>query len=73
MANSNNQINEELEKGPLVKRGCTDILCTLIFLIFWGFILFICMVAITKGNSSRILRATDNYGSLPPTPKIPDP
>ena len=38
--------NKLLKNGPLENRGCTDILCCIIFLAFWGVMGYVATVAI---------------------------
>lgn len=62
-SNSHQTSTQQSEDGPKLNRSCTDIICILFFLIFWGFIIFSIFVNLKDGESSRILRPVDNYGN----------
>lgn len=44
-------------------RGCTDIICLLLFGAFWGGMGFVGYEAITNGSPERILYGLDSYGN----------
>jgi solute carrier family 44 (choline transporter-like protein), member 2/4/5 len=44
-------------------RGCTDVVCLLIFGLFWGGMCFVGYEALTKGEPSRIMYGLDSYGN----------
>lgn len=52
-------IDERLEDGPLQDRGCTDILCCLMFIAFWGCTIFISVVCFRRGDLDRVMRPVD--------------
>ncbi|XP_060069789.1 choline transporter-like protein 2 [Ylistrum balloti] len=51
-------------KGPLKKRSCTDIICCLIFLIFFGLLLLISAYAFMNGNPLLLLYPVDSEGVM---------
>ncbi|XP_072167973.1 choline transporter-like protein 4 [Diadema setosum] len=50
--------------GPIKKRGCTDVICCLIFLAFLGGQGFIAYIAFTTGDPQTIIYATDYKGQI---------
>ncbi|KAL5263312.1 hypothetical protein ACHWQZ_G008631 [Mnemiopsis leidyi] len=65
MAEGQFQSKEEDKKdvGPLKDRGCTDIICILIFIIFLGGMGVIAYFAFTLGDPWRILNGYDSFGN----------
>jgi len=53
-----------LKKGPLEGRGCTDILCLIIFLAFWGAIGYIAFLGFKSGDPERLATPFDGSGKL---------
>ena len=49
--------------SPHPQRGCTDILCLLIFLLFWGGVAFLGYLSITVGDPYEILYGADYLGN----------
>uniref|UniRef100_A0A336LM49 Choline transporter-like protein n=1 Tax=Culicoides sonorensis TaxID=179676 RepID=A0A336LM49_CULSO len=45
---------------PLRKNQCTDVICLLIFVIFFGMVIFVGFFAMTKGEDNRILTPIDS-------------
>jgi hypothetical protein len=56
-------IDERLENGPIEDRGCTDVICCLLFLAFWGMTIFIAVVCFRKGDLDRVMRPVDYSGN----------
>lgn len=65
MTNETFQSKEDDKKdvGPLKDRGCTDIICILIFIIFLGGMGVIAYFAFTLGDPWRILNGYDSFGN----------
>lgn len=65
MADKQFQSREEDKKdvGPLKDRGCTDIICILIFIVFLGGMGVIAYFAFTIGDPWRILNGYDSFGN----------
>uniref|UniRef100_A0A8C4PYP3 Choline transporter-like protein n=1 Tax=Eptatretus burgeri TaxID=7764 RepID=A0A8C4PYP3_EPTBU len=49
-------------RGPVKKRGCTDIICCIFFLLFIVVYLFVGIVAWTHGDPRQVLHPIDSYG-----------
>jgi solute carrier family 44 (choline transporter-like protein), member 2/4/5 len=49
--------------GVNANRGCTDIICLLMFAIFWGILFFLASVVFKQGDPNRIFYGTDKYGN----------
>ncbi|XP_022100196.1 choline transporter-like protein 1 isoform X2 [Acanthaster planci] len=49
---------------PIEKRGCTDCLCCIIFLLFWVGMFFIAGYSIATGNVIRLIYGYDSYGNI---------
>lgn len=47
-------MNDELKNGPLEERGCTDILCCLLFIIAMGVFAGIAIFGFTKGSPKNL-------------------
>jgi hypothetical protein len=45
-------------------RHCTDIFCLILFLIFIFIYGFISILAISQGNPTSLIQATDSFGNL---------
>ena len=61
----NSGVNFSLSNlGPYKKRGCTDVLCCVLYLCFIGFWLAIGAVAFQNGNPTQILLPTDTSGNI---------
>ena len=45
------------------KRGCTDILCLLIFLLFWGGMIYITFLSVTVGDPNAVFYGNDYLGN----------
>ncbi len=43
-------VDPELINGPFEKRGCTDIICCVIFILFWVGQVYIAMEGFKQGN-----------------------
>jgi hypothetical protein len=52
-------LDDELANGPMQKRGCTDILCCLLFIAFLGGMVGIASYALSRGNPNLIGRGYD--------------
>lgn len=59
------QSKEEDKKdvGPLKDRGCTDIICIIIFIIFLGGMVVLAYFAFTLGDPWRIVNGYDSFGN----------
>eukprot|EP00892_Ulva_mutabilis_P008739 jgi/Ulvmu1/6237/UM028_0095.1 len=44
-------------------RGCTDIVCLLLFAVFWGGMVFVGYDALVHGDPQRIMYGLDSYGN----------
>ncbi|XP_077987168.1 choline transporter-like protein 2 isoform X2 [Glandiceps talaboti] len=50
--------------GPIAKRGCTDIICCILFMLFIGGMLVIGYIAWTKGDPNKLIHPTDSRGRI---------
>ena len=57
-------VKEDVRDGPVRKRGCTDILCSLLFLAFIGGWIFVAYLAFSKGDIDKVLHPTDSKGNV---------
>lgn len=57
-------IDDDLANGPVQRRGCTDILCLLIFIAFIVGMFIITGYAIDKGHPELIGRGYDSDGTF---------
>lgn len=46
------ELDDRLENGPIEERGCTDILCCLLFIAFWAGLVFVGISAYASGSSN---------------------
>ena len=44
-------------KGPVKKRGCTDVLCLILFIAFLGGWAFVAFVAVSEGDINKVTYA----------------
>lgn len=51
-----------LENGPTEDRKCTDVVCLLIFLLFWAATGFIAVSTYSRGTFDKVMRPVDYYG-----------
>jgi hypothetical protein len=51
-------------RGPGKKRGCTDIICLIIFLASWGVYLFVTMLGFADGDPQKLYRPRDYKGQF---------
>ncbi|EDV27594.1 uncharacterized protein TRIADDRAFT_53446 [Trichoplax adhaerens] len=51
-------------KGPIANRGCTDIICCLLFTAYVLGLFVLGVFAFINGNPSRLIYPTDSYGNL---------
>ena len=49
--------------GPRSKRSCTDIICCLLFVIFWVFTIYIAIYGLQNGNLKNIAQPYDSDGN----------
>lgn len=56
-------IDPALENGPTENRKCTDVICLLIFLLFWAATFFISATTYSKGKLDRVMRPVDYSGN----------
>ena len=57
-------VREDIRDGPVKKRGCTDILCLLLFWAFIGGWIFVAYLAFTQGDIDKVLYPTDSKGNV---------
>lgn len=57
------EVEDELSKGPIRERRCTDFMCCLIFVATIGFGVYLIQYSIAKGDLSRVARPFDSVGS----------
>ena len=57
------QVDERLENGPIVERGCTDVLCCFMFIAFWIATLVIGYMCLKQGDLNRFMRPVDFSGN----------
>ena len=59
------EINDpNLKSGPAENRGCTDILCCILFIAFLGAMGYIAMLGMANGKPTQLLDIYDPEGSL---------
>lgn len=56
------EMREELSSGVIRDRSCTDILCLLIFIVFWAGMIAIAIIASKKGSPDRLASPYDSDG-----------
>jgi hypothetical protein len=52
----------DITNGPVKSRGCTDIVCLIIYLSFWGLFVFVIFLGVADGNPSKLYRPRDYKG-----------
>ena len=52
-------LDQKLENGPLADRGCTDIICCLLYLAILGLCIYITSVGFIKGDPWRLAQPFD--------------
>ncbi|XP_041356726.1 choline transporter-like protein 1 [Gigantopelta aegis] len=52
-----------LLSNPTKNRGCTDCLSLIIFILFWGGMIFIAAFSISKGDAFRLIYGYDSFGN----------
>jgi len=57
-------VDDELANGPMQKRGCTDILCCLLFIAFLAGMVAVAAYSLSKGNPNLIGRGYDQDGKI---------
>jgi len=62
-ANKDENRLKEGDKGIKWERGCTDIICCFVFLVFLVAMVGASFLALTKGDPLRILTAFDSDGN----------
>ena len=55
-------IDPEIEKGPLSKRRCTDLLCLFVWLCCVGFAAYVASYAVENGDPTSIMAPMDADG-----------
>lgn len=53
---------EETSEGVVVQRKCRDILCLLLFIVFWAGMFVVCGIAYQSGNINRLVYGIDSFG-----------
>lgn len=56
--------NQELLNGPLSNRKCTDCLFLVLFLAFFGLLIYITSESVEKGNPQQLITPVDYNGKL---------
>ena len=56
------EMDQEIENGPKVDRGCTDILCCFVFLAFTFGMVVIAIYGWSKGNPTKLLSPIESGG-----------
>ena len=56
--------DHELDDGPVEDRSTTDILCCMMFIVFWVACLGVLGLAMAQGDYSKILRPYDGGNHL---------
>ncbi|XP_076321156.1 choline transporter-like protein 2 isoform X1 [Tachypleus tridentatus] len=51
-------------KGPIKNRSCTDIICLLLFLAFWGGWIALAVIAFQRGDPKQLIFPTDWQGRI---------
>lgn len=51
-------------KGPIENRGCTDVICCLLFIACIGGLFVVGYLAWTQGNPVTLIKPTDTYGNI---------
>lgn len=51
-------------RGPVKDRGCTDVLCLILFLVFLGGWIAVGIWAFGQGNPSRLIYPSNSYGEI---------
>ena len=46
------------------RRTCTDTICLALFTLFWGFLIFIAIMAFILGDPLRLIHGTDSFGNV---------
>ncbi|PNH05032.1 Choline transporter-like protein 2, partial [Tetrabaena socialis] len=49
-------------QGLVINRRCRDILCLLLFIVFWAGMFVICGIAFKEGEPNRLIYGVDSYG-----------
>ena len=57
--------NKELANGPIEERGCTDILCCLLFIACLVGMVIVSVVAFKNGHPNQLVEPYDSDGMLP--------
>lgn len=52
-----------LQSGPVTKRGCTDVLCALIFVSTLMGMIFVAMYGFSHGNPAALVAPYDQFGT----------
>ncbi|GAB1600405.1 choline transporter-like protein 1 [Argonauta hians] len=48
---------------PIHNRGCTDVICLVVFVVFWVGMIFIATFSFTNGDGDRLLYGYDGFGN----------
>lgn len=60
------ETDAEKRRNPIYSRGnvcCTDILVLLLFVTFWGFMVYIAVYSILRGDARRLIYGYDSFGN----------
>lgn len=52
----------DVSEGPIVNRGCTDIICLLVYIVHWVAFLTVMLVGVQYGNPNKLWRPRDYRG-----------
>jgi len=55
-------VDKKLKNGPLDERSCTDILCLIVFIVFWVLFGLMCAKFISQGDPSILAVPYDGSG-----------
>lgn len=55
---------EDCSRGPVKNRGCTDILCLIIFLAHWVVFWYVAGLGFDKGDARKVVFPTDSFGRV---------
>ncbi|CAD8075354.1 unnamed protein product [Paramecium sonneborni] len=57
-----NDLDKRLEQGPIEDRGCTDCIWCILYLIMWGCLIAIGVIALSNGDPESLFQPYDSQG-----------
>ena len=57
-------MDERLNNGPLQNRSCTDVLCTLLFILFFGAFILVSIFGLKNGDPKTLFAPLDSDGKF---------